>query len=194
MSARGFTLVEVVVAMTVLSLVLLATVTGLRTLAATQRTLQQQAERNDELRAVSTFLRDALESTVASSGTGGLSLGGDRRTRSVFAMTEESLLWESVLLFGEGRGGMQLVRVAREDTRLVLRWAGRDALRADFDWQGAPSRVLVEDLQEFSVAYRREPRQSWVSRWDRRDAPGWVRLRIRSRDRYWPDLVVRVAH
>lgn len=193
MNARGFTLVEVVVALAVLSLVMLATVTGLRTLANTQRTLETLATRNDELRAVSGFLRDALGSTVIGRNRGGLSLGGGMESRTVFDLREDALLWKTVLRFGESRGGVQVVRVAQEEAQLVLRWAGDEALRAGFRWNSAPSRTLVDDLQEFRVAYRRAPQQAWRSSWDRRGAPGWVRLRIRSHDRYWPDLVVRVA-
>ncbi|MEM9398488.1 MAG: prepilin-type N-terminal cleavage/methylation domain-containing protein, partial [Pseudomonadota bacterium] len=48
--SQGFTLVEVLVGISILSLVLLATVSGLRTLASTQLSLTAVATRNDELR------------------------------------------------------------------------------------------------------------------------------------------------
>ena len=63
-AARGFTLVEVVVALTILSLIMLATVTGLRTLANTQGTLERVTARIDEVRTVSGFLRDLMEATA----------------------------------------------------------------------------------------------------------------------------------
>ena len=47
---RGFTLVEVMVALTILSLVMLATVTGLRTLANTQVAIERMTSRVDEVR------------------------------------------------------------------------------------------------------------------------------------------------
>ena len=65
--AEGFTLVEVMVALTILSLVMMATVTGLRTLANTQSAIERMTSRVDEVRSVSIFLRDLLAS--ASSGT-----------------------------------------------------------------------------------------------------------------------------
>ena len=66
-AAEGFTLVEVMVALTILSLVMMATVTGLRTLANTQSAIERMTSRVDEVRSVSIFLRDLL--TSASSGT-----------------------------------------------------------------------------------------------------------------------------
>jgi general secretion pathway protein J len=52
---------------------------------------------------------------------------------------------------------------------------------------------LVRDLQEFAVAYRRLPGADWQSEWDGRGPPGWVRLRVRAAQRYWPDIVMEVA-
>ena len=192
MNSRGFTLIEIVVALTVLSLVMLATITGLRTFANTQTRVLEQAGRNDELRAVSSLLRDALASTVLGENRSGLSLGGGLSNRTVFAVYPEALVWKTAMLIGERQGGTRIVRVARESSSLVLRWAGDEALRADFDWNSAASRTLLDEVQEFSVAYRREATGDWAQRWDRGDAPGWVRMRIRARQRYWPDLVVRV--
>ena len=74
--AAGFTLVEVVVALTILSLIMLATVTALRTLANTQGTLERVTARIDEVRTVSGFLRDLMEAAVVGEGGsgGGLAL------------------------------------------------------------------------------------------------------------------------
>ena len=73
----GFTLVEVMVSITVLSMILLATVTALRTFGNTQQSLQHMTHRVDEVRSVSGFLRAAIESaTIAEDASGGLALGG----------------------------------------------------------------------------------------------------------------------
>ena len=47
--AAGFTLVEVVVALSILSLVMLTTITGLRTLANTQGALDRLTNRVDQV-------------------------------------------------------------------------------------------------------------------------------------------------
>ncbi|MDP5052629.1 MAG: general secretion pathway protein GspJ, partial [Congregibacter sp.] len=61
------------------------------------------------------------------------------------------------------------------------------------DWNKASARTLVEDVQEFAVAYRREFDGDWIADWDGRGPPGWVRLRVRAGERYWPDIVMEVA-
>ena len=57
----GFTLVEVIVALGIFSLIMLATVSGYRTLGNTASTINHMTDRTDELRSVSTFLREAFE-------------------------------------------------------------------------------------------------------------------------------------
>lgn len=191
--SRGFTLVEMLVSITILSLVMLATVTGLRTLASTQTSLMAVTTRNDEMRSVSSFLRDALEAAVAGSDSGGLSLGGGRNEATIFQISRDSILWRTSLLFGEIAGGSYVVRVAREDSRVVLRWQLLDAKGEVGDWNNAPSRPLVENVQEFSVAYRREWDGAWKSSWDERGLPGWVRLNLQAGGRYWPEMILAVA-
>ena len=192
-NARGFTLVEMMVAVTILSLVMLATITGFRTLAGTQSALTARMADNDEIRSVSSFLRDALESAVVGSDVGGLTLGGGGRDRTVFEAHGNRLLWKTTMLFGESEGGSFVVQVAREARAIVLRWQKPDAQGQFDEWNKAPARTLVDNVQEFSVAYRREPEEDWLEQWDEAGAPGWVRLRVRANERYWPDIVMEVA-
>jgi general secretion pathway protein J len=75
-SSRGFTLIEVIVALGIFSLIMLATVSGYRTLGNTASTIDRMTDRTDELRSVSAFLRDALENAVVGTESG----GGDEMT------------------------------------------------------------------------------------------------------------------
>ncbi|MFK8043209.1 type II secretion system protein J [Congregibacter sp.] len=191
--SQGFTLVEMMVSVTILSLVMLATVTGLRTLASTQSSLNKVTDRNDEIRSVSSFLRDAFESAVVGSSSGGLTVGGGGAEMTVFESSPTQLIWKTTMLFGESAGGSFVVRVARENPNIVLRWQKMDARGQIDDWNNAAARTLVEGVQEFSVAYRREREGEWLSEWDDRGPPAWVRLRLQSAERYWPDIVMEVA-
>lgn len=182
-----------IVAITILSLVMLATITGLRTLASTQTTLSSKISSNDELRSVSSFLRDALESAVVGSDVGGLSVGGSGKDTTIFEAHPTRLLWKTTMLFGESEGGTFVVQVAQEARKLVLRWQKPDR-RGEFGaWNKAPARTLVENLQEFSVVYRRQADGEWQSQWDDSGAPGWIRLRVQAKERYWPDIILAVA-
>lgn len=191
--SQGFTLVEMMVSVTILSLVMLATVTGLRTLASTQTSLNRVTDRNDEIRSVSSFLRDALESAVVGSSSGGLSVGGGSAEMTVFEASSTQLIWKTTMMFGESAGGSYVVRIAEERPNIVLRWQKTNAFGEVGDWNKASARTLVEDVQEFAVAYRRQFEGEWMSQWDGRGPPGWVRLRIRAGERYWPDIVMEVA-
>lgn len=190
---RGFTLVEVMVALTILSLILLATVSGLRTLANTQRSLETVTARADEIRSVSSVLRDLFESSVLGSSVGGLTLGGGEAEATYFHISEQAIEWKASVQFGERYGGTHILRVAAEEQQLVLRWkppAVQPGRR--MDWADSPSRVLVEQLEEFSLSSRADYRQDWQPQWRGEDAPAVVRLRIKAAGRYWPDLVMQV--
>ena len=190
---RGFTLVEVVVALAILSLVMLATVTGLRTLANTQGAIERMTGRVDEMRTVSSFLRDTMESAAAGEvASGGLALGGSGRDAAYLAIDKGSLAWKSTILFGEDFGGSYLLRVAKEDDLLVLRWQEPGRSGEPGDWAAADERVLVKELEVFEVAWRKDYRDSWQQQWQEGDQPAWVRLQIKAWGRYWPELIMEV--
>ena len=191
--SEGFSLVEVIVALSILSLVLLATITGLRTLANTQVTVERMAERVEEVRTVSSFLRDTMESAaIGSGGAGGLALGSKSREAPYFELTPEALIWKSTVLIGEGFGGSYLLRLAREDDLLVLRWQEPGISGQPGDWRDAQMRTLVDELQEFEISWRGDYRDDWQREWRRGDVAGWVRLQVRAAGRYWPELIMQV--
>ena len=189
---QGFTLVEVMVALTILSMVMLATITGLRTLASSQVAIERMTSRVDEVRTVSSFLRDTLESAVSGANASRLSLGGGGQEKLFFEASKQSLAWKSTVLFGEGFGGSYLVRVGREGEKLVLRWLEPPKRGALPGWGEAPTRTLIEDLQEFRLSFRHEYSESWSDSPGRDGVPALVRMQIRADGRSWPDLILRI--
>lgn len=181
------------VSITLLSMVMLATVSGLRTLANSQTSLESLSDRNDSLRSASSFLRDAFESAVVGSDSGGLSLGGGGNDRTVFEMGPERLMWKTSMRFGESAGGSFVANLALAGDLIELRWQKMPPNGELAPWNNAPSRTLVQNVQEFTVAYRRSAGAEWQELWDGRGAPAWVRLRIKAQERYWPDIVMEVA-
>ena len=63
---------------------------------------------------------------------------------------------------------------------------------AGFAETGSPaqSRVLVEDLEELEISYRRELGTPWKNQWDREGVPFLLRLQIKASGRYWPELIL----
>ena len=193
--SRGFTLIEVVVALGVLSLILLATVSALRTFANTQVSLDRMIDRVDEVRTLSSFLRDTLGGAISgSSQGGGLSFGGRGGGEvGYFESTPTSLSWKAAALFGEAYGGTLLMRIAKEEGALKLFWQEPVPPNTPVVWRGTSSRVLLDELEEFSVSFRSEFDLDWeTTQWEGEGAPALVRLSIKASGRHWPDLIIGV--
>jgi general secretion pathway protein J len=193
--ASGFTLIEVVVSLAVLSLILLATVSALRTFANTQVSLDRMMGRVDEVRTVSGFLRDLFEGSVAGKQKGGgLALGGSGGSElAYFEATPEWVEWQAPVLFGEVFGGTQLLKLIKEDGALKLYWQEPPEQRYKVDWGGKSSRVLVEAVEEFQLSFKPEFNADWqTDEWDANGAPALIRLSIKAAGRHWPDLIIQV--
>jgi general secretion pathway protein J len=191
----GFTLIEVIVALSILSLVMLATVTALRTFANTQSSLDSMTTRIDEVRTVSSFLRDSLDSTLFDSAGNGLTLGGyGGQEAAYFAGDEKSLEWKAPILFGESFGGTFLLQLSKIESELVLRWQEPLPPGQPVEWEGAPSRVLAYDVEEFEVAFLAKFGDEWRSEWDSKngESPALIKMNIKASERYWPELIVLV--
>lgn len=195
--SRGFTLVEVIVALAVLSLIMLATVSGFRTLGNTARVLDARIDKTDELRSVASFLRDALENSVVGSESGGeesLTLGGFQEQTSVsyFSVKDNAVVWRSKLMFGENFGGSYFLRLAKQGEQLVLQWQAPQGRTAPETWNKSPSRTVLRKVEEFSVAYRMQAGGEWIEREPIDTAPALVRLTVKANGKYWPEMIMRV--
>ncbi len=192
---RGFTLVEVMVAMTVLSLILVGTLSAMRTLANTQSTLELKTRRIEEVRSVSTFLRDLMESAIGSAANvNEVNAGGGIRDNSHFLAGEDFIEFDTSVMFGENYGGKHRVRIGQEGAALVFRWLQLPAPGLnDLDWSNQPSRVLVPQLESLTIATRNEFADDWITsrgEFDR-SVPVLVRLNMTAAGQYWPDLIMR---
>ena len=85
-------------------------------------------------------------------------------------------------------GGGQL-----EGERLVMRWLPYNRNIEKLDWSGQDGEILTENLEEFTLGYRPSYEEDWVDSWENSQSiPVAVRLNLKSRGRYWPELVVRL--
>jgi general secretion pathway protein J len=192
--SRGFTLIEVMIALVILSLIMVATLSALRTFGNTQTSLDRMVARVDEIRTVSAFLRDTLAAAPRGGETGGgLGFGGtSNRQPGYFRGNSGELVWKAPVIFGTSYGGTMLLRLVQDQDSLVLQWQKPPAPISAARWDDSPSRVLVEDLQEFQVSYRPRYDAETRSKWKGPDAPAQVSLVIKASERYWPELIVQV--
>jgi general secretion pathway protein J len=197
---RGFTLLELLVSMTLLALVLGLLFGGLRT---GTRVWEEGARRGDDLarlQVVHGFLRRQLGALQP--------LAQRERTlapRSTFSGALEEVSFTGFLPAHFGLAGFQMIVVGmvEDDGRhLGVWWYAFDPDR------DLPTRLpeeqqtlLIEDVEEVKFAYygapgnRDEPQ--WNDRWDDMERPPQlIRLRVAFADgdsRYWPEFVVRPA-
>jgi|SRR5690554_689817 len=181
---RGFTLIEVVVAVTILSLILLATLTAMRTLAQTQTKLTERAENSARLRAVSGFLRRNLEQAhpvqlFQFGQPAGRYFQGDR----------EHLIWAVPMPIPGMQGGLASINLQlNEDQQLLIQV--RDGV--DFTpWGDEPPYILANQVTALELHYRASRWDDWVEEWPMsQQLPSHVRINIRVQERYWPELIV----
>ncbi len=195
--ARGFTLIEVVIALAILSMMMVAVVSSLRTFANTKIALERMTGRVDEIRLVSGFLRRSIEGAIPAVRHGvdvqAITFGGGQTT--YFSGAPSELTWVAPIAGGYSFGGAFLLQLRRENEQLVLRWQPYKANAENVTWDNLRPRVLLEDVEAFELAYRPSYEDDWEREWDGAiKNPVSVRANIKAGGRFWPELVMRLDY
>lgn len=191
---HGFTLVEVLVVMSLLSLVMLAMVSALRTAAQTEERVDRKLQSADELRLVNNFLREVL-GRISAQKTPILKQAGD--SPYFFSGGPKEITWLGILPARHGVGGRHHLRLflgaTPNGSALAFQYAPWTGPANAPDWQAASPNVLLEGVQGFGLEYldsQVEP-PSWSPQWTAVDhLPDRVRVSIRTATGDWPDVVV----
>lgn len=191
----GFTLVEMLVAMTLLSLLVLAMGSALRATAQTEERVDQRLARNDELRVTSGFLQSVLGRVSGLRRTGITSV--DESPYLLRADSKE-LVWVGVMPARYGAAGRQFFRLSQANSgnsaALLLQFMPMNEPLLPADWEGATTEVLVRDLTDFSLQYQDagQDKPEWQSAWESKERlPTHVLVSLATRNSgVWPPLVV----
>ena len=191
-SSAGFTLVEILVVMTLLSVVMLALGAALRTMAQTETRVDERLQDADEMRVAANFLSAALGRVSPRKSEVTTRVG---TSLHLFVGAPDTVMWVGVMPARYGAGGRHFFRLATEPVgsgrALVIRFAPWQGVAAFPDWSRADSRVLVPDLTALLLEYGDDagPENAWLPQWPHIDRlPTRLRLSIATQHGEWPFL------
>ena len=191
-AATGFTLVELLVVLSLLSLVMLALGAAMRTMAQSEIRVDQRLQRADEMRVATGFLSTVMGRVSVRKSTAPVPAGA---SPYLFAGQPDAVAWVGVMPARYGAGGRYFFRLAREpagsEAALVIRFAPWQSGAAFPDWNAAESRVLVTQVASMVAEYAEpEGGGGWQLQWqDTERLPTRLRLSLRTGAGDWPPLV-----
>ena len=194
----GFTLIEVLVAITLLAVVMTVLVGGLRFSARSWSVGLERSEEADEYRAAHRLLRQVLEPSLPEA----VSIGG--RPAFAFSGRSSDLRFVSHLPESAGVQHPQVIylrQTANEDgdKELEMAWAPFGGYDAELPEPAKDQRVtLLSGLSSVAFSYIVTERSSdggrWADTWaSSNDLPSLVRIRLakaNGAETTWPDIIV----
>ncbi len=194
MHLRGFTLVELLVVMALLSLLMLGLVSALRTMAQTEERIDGRLATADEFHVTIGFVQEILGRISARKKDESPKQGD---SPFLFDGQMTSVSWIGIMPARHGAGGRYFFRLGLEnfqgEAALVIRFAPWDENSSFPNWEQAQARALLKEVKSFALYYEdlaTEP-ETWTSTWQRTDAlPEHVRLAVQTRNGDWPLWIV----
>ena len=193
---RGFTLIEVVIAVSLTALIMLGLVTAMRSLGVTTERVSEVSLRADEMQMVTDFLRRAFSSTDnLTLAVQDAESGNPSRTmpQPYFSGEADRVRWGGLLPARHGGGGVQLFELAlssKQKGALVLRYVPYSVIA---DWSKHSEHVLLTGVEQFEISYQgADSGADWVPVWkmvqgERFELPSRLRIRLQVNGRYWPE-------
>lgn len=191
---RGFTLVEILVVISLLSVVMLALGAAFRTFAQTEVRLDRRLDVTDEFRVATGFIRTTLGRVSVRKPEPALA-SPDRKI--VFAADARSVAWIGVMPARYGAGGLYYFRLVVEnidgENNLVIQYQPCLNSATFPNWAETEFRILASGITSFEVRYQ-DSRQSpglWSANWARGDRPpDRVQILVQRAGNDWPEIVV----
>lgn len=190
-TGRGFTLVELLIVLVLMSLITLALASAMRTAAQTEERIDARLERIDDLRIASDFLRAVLGRVSAQKRVGVLEAGSSQH---YFMGAASEVRWVGVMPARYGAGGRYHFRLhLQENQTLALQYLPWFDSPAQPDWTLATYASLATGVTELSLQYEDasdEPVQ-WGAPWAVADRmPARIAINVQTEKGTWPELVV----
>lgn len=190
----GFTLLEVLVVMSLLSLVMLGMGSALRTTAQTGERVDHRLLQADELRTATSFIYSTLGRISVQKVNAPMSVG---ESPYFFVGQPDALVWIGIMPARYGAGGRYYFKLSLGELDgkrgLIIHflpWTGASALP---DWTQAEGRVLVPGATALALQYLDTSMDApqWTPAWSSPEGPpDRVMLALQGSEGPWPSLVV----
>lgn len=199
---RGFTLIEVIVTLSLLSILMLSMAGVMQTIGQTTERVDQRIDQADEMRTAAYVLRQVLGRV-----SGHKIPSADKASPSIvqFQANPNSIEWLGVMPARPGVGGRYFFRLQIETTRdisnLTLRFLPWSPDQTQANWSSAESRVIARNITKLQVSAQGYPKlpgpipqgwpAGWVSGWPMQNAlPDRVKIQLSSLRGDWPEIVI----
>jgi len=197
----GFTLVEVLIALTLFSFILILLFSSLYSASRSWQAGAQLVDGNDDLRLVTSFIRKHLTQTVP------LIYVDKKNNPILFKGETDAIHFVSRLPSHRGGGGLHLLSfmITRQDLRkdLTLKY---QPVNPDIDFfnnldsDDIKTLTLIENIEDIELSYyggeAKGEDPSWNDEWEnKKRLPDLVRIQITKADsgQYWPELLISIS-
>lgn len=201
---EGFTLLELLVVMSLMALVMVSMGSALRSMAQTETKIDAKLARNDQMRVAAHFLQQALSRVSVDRSA---NQAAENTAGNQFQAQADVINWVGIMPARVGMGGRHFFRLSAEDTEngraLVLRFMPWTPEGKPILEQQGEKRVLVEHLTSFSVEAQGLPTRltsvaaDWPRDWSRgwpvtQEPPQRIRLTLADQQADWPPILIQV--
>ena len=196
---RGFTLVEVLVAMALLSLVMLGLLTAMRSFAQSETRIDERIRIDDDLRVGERFLRSVM--ATVSPRPRPTPAGAPKQIE--FFGGADAMRWIGVMPARHGAGGLYRFHLhgrpatAAEPSALVLEFFPYvPGFEAPLDPGAVQSRAMANAIGEVRFRYQDDlaSGEQWLAEWPHADRlPRRIALSLASDKLPWPELIVSIV-
>lgn len=193
-AGRGFTLVEVVIALTLVAVILAGLVSALVSFGKTSTRLEERTLVSDDVRLVYAFLEQSLGAAAPRIRV----RPDDAMPVTWFQGAATELEWLGLMPARHGVGGLYHLRLgvergAGDRRRLMLHYLPYAGDDPPPDWSAAESHLLLDGVTGFDLAYRGLDEDEWRAEWrDTEVLPARVKMGLAVRGQSWPEWIVPV--
>lgn len=203
--SHGFTLMEVLISLVLLSLLMLMLTSAISSMGQTEERVEQRVAVADDYRSAVDFLSGVMSRVSARKYR--LTQSGSAQDAPFFDAKPDAVAWVGIMPARYGLGGRHYLRLSVEPSaqggQLVLRYAPWTGAATFADWGSAAGQVLAAPVNTLSLRYQEPASGQWSAAWPPAGMaaadlpptllPEAIEVLLDGPEPAWPPLVVALA-